>query len=225
MNILRWIESAAWIAGVALLAIYAGARASSERARVDGIAAIEHTIADVPARRLVELVDENPDVSSWSPARIVAWRKSAHARGRPLAVLRIPSVDLSVPVFDGTTETNLNRGAARIEGTARIGGQGNLGLAAHRDGYFRALKDVRIGDDVRLTTPQGALAYRVVNISIVEPDAMAVLAPGKASSVTLVTCYPFYFVGSAPQRFIVRAELMTSPTPPGHEAFSTQMSR
>lgn len=120
----------------------------------------------------------------------------------------VPSVGLSVPVFDGTSEINLNRGAGRIEGTAPIGVRGNIGLAAHRDGYFRALKDVRIGDTLNLTTPREVLAYRIVSTSIVDPAAIEVLSPSTTPSVTLVTCYPFYYVGSAPQRFIVRAELI-----------------
>lgn len=216
MKLLRWMERAAWIAGIALLAIYAGARASSEQARVEGIAAFEESVSgqDAPIssnRTVAEPVistssEGTPDISGWSVARIAAWQESLSKPEMPQAVLQIPAVALSVPVFDGTTEINLNRGAARIEGTARIGAPGNLGLAAHRDGYFRALKDVRSGDEVQLRTHDGVIAYRVVNISIVEPDAVEVLAPTATSSLTLVTCYPFYFVGSAPQRFIVRAE-------------------
>lgn len=208
MNMLRWLERAAWVAGIVLLAIYAGARASSEHARLDGIAAIEASPPTERREQTFSWTGEDPDTSTWSPARIALWRQSADAREKPEAVLRVPSVGLSVPVFNGTAEINLNRGAGRIEGTAPIGARGNIGLAAHRDGYFRALKDVRIGDQLHLTTPREVLAYRIVNTSIVDPAAIEVLAPTTTPSVTLVTCYPFYFVGSAPQRFIVRAELI-----------------
>ena len=129
-------------------------------------------------------------------------------------MLSIGSVDLRVPVFEGTSEKNLNRGAGRIEGTARIGEPGNIGLAAHRDGYFRALKDIRIGDRVQLTTPREVLTYRIVATAVVDPTAVEVLASTHTEMLTLVTCYPFYFVGAAPRRFIVHAELIQDRNPP-----------
>jgi sortase A len=122
-------------------------------------------------------------------------------------VLRIPNLKLAVPVFEGTSELNLNRGAARIEGTARIGATGNLGLAAHRDGFFRPLKDIHVGDPLYLDTVGRTLIYRVSSIRIVTPEDVEVLEPTDKPSITLVTCYPFYFVGSAPKRFIVHARL------------------
>jgi sortase A len=122
-------------------------------------------------------------------------------------VLRIPNLKLAVPVYEGTNELNLNRGAGRIEGTAAIGASGNLGLAAHRDGFFRPLKDIHVGDPLYLDTIDRTLIYRVSSIRIVTPGDVDVLAPTDKPSVTLVTCYPFYFVGSAPKRFIVQAQL------------------
>ena len=235
MTFLRWLERAAWIAGFGLLAIYAGARASSERARIEGIAAFEAvasnevgarnssstqnasgTSQSVPVLATLDATlgkthDATPDFSDWSATRITAWKESLDKANPPQAVLTIPAVDIRVPVFDGTTELNLNRGAARIEGTARIGAPGNLGLAAHRDGYFRALQNIKHGDILQLRTRAERIDYRVVGISIVEPEAIEVLAPSETPSITLVTCYPFYFAGSAPQRFIVRAERLTSP--------------
>jgi sortase A len=209
MNLLRWLERVAWIAGLALLAIYAGARASSERARLEGITAIEGARAELSSEPTQAVRSpEAPDISLWAPSRIEAWRVASNVREEPQAVLSIASVDLSVPVFEGTSENHLNRGAGRIQGTAQIGEQGNVGLAAHRDGYFRALKDVRIGDHLQLTTKREEFTYRVTDISVVEPTAVEVLAPTSTPSLTLVTCYPFYFLGSAPQRFIVRAELL-----------------
>ena len=211
---LRWLETIAWIAGVALLAIYAGARATAERARLEGIAAVQEAreaFSNEPTE--LRARPRPPDTSLWAPARIDAWRRASDARDAPQAVLDIDSVGLSVPVFEGTSERNLNRGAGRIEGTARIGATGNVGLAAHRDGYFRALKDVRIGDQLKLKTVRDELTYRIVETSIVAPTQVEVLAPTATPTLTLVTCYPFYFLGSAPQRFIVRAELEESPRP------------
>ena len=206
MNTLRTLEIAAWIAGIVLLAIYAGARASSERAREDAIAAFEQPLSREEEISLPE--PEKPDVATWSQARIAAWRESLHAQGRPEALLQIPSIGLNVPVFDGTSELNLNRGAARIEGTARVGSPGNTGFAGHRDGYFRALGEVRLGDTLHIKTGSRSLAYRIVSTIIVDPADVHVLAPTAVPTVTLVTCYPFYFVGAAPKRFIVKAELI-----------------
>ena len=103
--------------------------------------------------------------------------------------------------------SNLNRGVGRIIGTARPGGPGNIGIAGHRDGFFRGLKDISVGDDVELTTTKERATYIVDQIEIVSPTDVRVLQPRGVSSLTLVTCYPFYFVGDAPNRFIVHASL------------------
>ena len=124
----------------------------------------------------------------------------------PSGVLRIPSLDLEVPIYSGTSAANLDRGAAHIEGTSALGGAGNAGLVSHRDGFFRKLGDIAIGDELELETAGGRLSYRVVDLAIVSPRDVHVLAPTGTPSVTLVTCYPFYFVGHAPQRYVVRAE-------------------
>ena len=114
-----------------------------------------------------------------------------------------------MPVYNGTDEINLNRGAGRIIGTARIDAPGNLGIAAHRDGFFRVLKDVELGDTLELQTHQGEKEFVVSSITIVDPTDVSVLAPTDQPTVTLVTCYPFYFVGHAPKRYIVKAELLS----------------
>jgi sortase A len=128
----------------------------------------------------------------------------------PLAVLSIPRIGVEVPVFDGTDELVLNRGAGRIAGTAKPGQPGNIGIAAHRDGFFRGLKDIRVGDRVALRAQSDEFLYTVDNIEIVEPTDVSVLRNRSSSSVTLVTCYPFYFVGDAPQRYIVHASIVDS---------------
>ena len=123
----------------------------------------------------------------------------------PLAVLRINRFKLEVPVLEGTDDSSLNRGGWSHRREAKPGEDGNIGIAGHRDGFFRALKDIPSGDALRLETLRGAEAYRVERVWIVSPDDVSVLDPTPARSITLVTCYPFYFVGSAPQRYIVRA--------------------
>jgi sortase A len=218
---LRYLEVAAWTLGTLLLATYAGAQWWYAHGRDEGIAAFaaardEAMRSPLASAARRDLSASRVDMSTWSPERIARYRESQRAPGVPLAVLRIPAVKLAVPVFDGTSEQNLNRGAGRIAGTAQIGEPGNVGIAAHRDGFFRALKDVQI-DDLLLLERLGATdAYRIVSTRVVDPSDMSVLAPTATHSVTLVTCFPFYYVGSAPRRFIVHAERMsTKKTPAG----------
>jgi sortase A len=151
----------------------------------------------------------DPDVSLWSPKRILAYKESLLSKfDPPLGVLEIPKLQLTAPVFEGTDDLTLNRGVGRIAGTARIGERGNIGIAGHRDGFFRGLKDIHEGDTIELQVAKKTIAYRVRQIEIVNPENTGVLASSADSELTLVTCYPFYFVGSAPQRFIVHAALV-----------------
>jgi len=146
------------------------------------------------------------DYSLWSEKRIHEYEATlAEHFDEPLGLLRIPKIHLEVPIFNGTDDSILNRGAGRIEGTARVGQAGNLGIAGHRDGFFRGLKDVTTGDTIELETAAGTLTYTIDSIKIVEPSDVSVLRNGPTDSVTLVTCFPFYFIGSAPQRYIVHA--------------------
>jgi len=116
-----------------------------------------------------------------------------------------------VAVLEGTDDWTLNRAVGHIEETAKPGATGNIGIAGHRDGFFRPLQNVRIGDRLEVQTLDGTQVYRIARTWIVEPDDVSVLDPTSMPSVTLVTCYPFYFVGPAPRRFIVRAERVGSP--------------
>jgi sortase A len=148
----------------------------------------------------------------WSAIRVRTY-KAALQQPTPtaLAVLRIPRLKLEVPVFDGTTDAVLDLAAGRIEGTALPGTPGNVGLAAHRDGFFRVLKDIKEGDTLVLDTPVALEHYRVEWIRITTPDDVSVIDPTPGAAVTLVGCYPFYYQGSAPQRFIVRAVPTAAP--------------
>ena len=137
----------------------------------------------------------------------------SHVAGTPLAVLKIPKIHLEVPVFEGTDNLTLDRGAGRIAGTAQPGEAGNLGIAGHRDGFFRGLKDIEQGDEIRLDLPGGESAYVVNSISVVTPEDVSVLRSTPTPSITLVTCFPFYFVGGAPRRYIVSALLREGHNP------------
>jgi sortase A len=146
------------------------------------------------------------DFSLWSMKRITAYEESLKQQfGPPLAVLGIPKIGVEVPVFDGTGDLTLNRGVGRIVGSGRVGQGGNVGIAGHRDGFFRGLKDVVVGDRIELRTPRRTEIYRVDQIRIVQPTEVDVLKDWGVATLTLVTCYPFYFIGNAPQRYIVRA--------------------
>jgi len=148
------------------------------------------------------------DFRLWTGRRITAYKQAlATHMGAPLAVLSIPRLRLDVPVFEGTDELTLNRGAGRIVGTAQPGERGNIGIAAHRDGFFRGLKDVRPGDRIELAQLRRRFVYTVDNIAVVDPGDVTVLHARPQASLTLVTCYPFYFIGDAPQRYIVQASL------------------
>jgi sortase A len=217
---LRSIEMPLIVAGLALLAVYGAARlhgfiganqALEEFERLDEAARNSPSPlgSDPPATEVAAdlAVAGHPDQTLWGQSRIVAYRTSLTANvGAPLGGMAIPKIDQRVPEFDGTADMTLNRGIGRIEGTAAIGTSGNLGLAGHRDGFFRGLKDIVVGDAIDLRSRNANVRYRVTEILIVEPTDVYVLDPTDDATLTLVTCYPFYFVGSAPQRYIVKAE-------------------
>ena len=125
----------------------------------------------------------------------------------PLAILRIAKIHLEAPVFDATDDITLNHGVGQIAGTALPGEKGNVGIAGHRDGFFRNLKDLSRGDVIELETTTSSELYVVDSVLVTGPDDVSVLRPREAQSLTLVTCYPFNFVGPAPRRFIVEASL------------------
>jgi len=118
----------------------------------------------------------------------------------------VTRLGLSVVVMEGTSAHTLRRAAGHLEGTALPGEPGNVVISGHRDTLFRPLKDIRRNDIVQVTTSAGEFRYRVVSMKIVSPDDASVLDSDGSDLLTLVTCYPFYFVGPAPNRFIVRAE-------------------
>jgi len=123
--------------------------------------------------------------------------------------IQIPRLSVSAIVFEGISSTTLRRAVGHIPGTAFPGQRGNVGISGHRDTFFRPLRNIRRNDIITLTTLLGEYRYRVVSMKIVGPKDVAVLKPSGDEILTLVTCYPFYFVGAAPDRFIVRAERIT----------------
>ncbi len=199
---LWWLfaEGFLWTLALTLLSTWAAFRLA-------GAAEARHELARFAVLEASsQLETAMPDQSLWSPARVKAWQSAVNDPApAPLGVLRIPRLKIEAPVLAGTDDATLNRGVGLIEETAQPGTDGNAGIAGHRDGFFRGLKDIKEGDAIELQTLGGREAYRVERVWIVEPDDVSVLDPTPSRSLTLVTCYPFYFVGSAPQRFIVRA--------------------
>jgi sortase A len=152
-----------------------------------------------------------PDFRFWSQKRIEAYQASLIAPAqRPLGVLRISAINLEVPVLEGTDDLTLNRAVGHIDGTPAPGETGNVGIAGHRDGFFRDLRNIHLGNTIDLFTEKGNSRYVVDEIVIVPPDDVSVLAQRSKPALTLVTCYPFYFVGNAPLRYIVRATITDS---------------
>jgi sortase A len=136
-----------------------------------------------------------------------AARRPEPAAGSPIGRIEIPRLGVSSIVRAGSDARTLQLAVGHIPGTALPGEQGNMGLAGHRDTFFRRLRDIRTDDVIRVVTPDGSFLYRVQRTNIVQPTDVWVLDPTSDSTLTLVTCYPFSYIGSAPQRFIVRATL------------------
>lgn len=200
--------------GLALLAAWACVRSYGtirSRAAVAQFRTLEATIQTTnedAAASIEPLPNSSIDFRTWSAQRISAYKDGLTKEFEsPIALLRIPKIELEVPVFNGTDGLTLNRGVGRILGTAKIGQPGNLGIAGHRDSFFRGLQNITAGDVVELARPSATDTYTVHDIKIVTPEDTHVLDSTPTSTLTLVTCFPFYFVGHAPKRFIVAASL------------------
>jgi len=213
----RWLERALLWGGACCLLLVGAAALHGRVGQAYAAWSFDRALQGRPASAASFLADSllasKVDATTrkdWSAQRVRAFEEAEAAAGRtpPLGRLEIPSLDLAVMVLDGTDEETLNRAVGRIAGTAQPGELGNLGIAGHRDGWFRALRKLLPGDEIVLRTMDGRYRYRVEEIEIVNPAETAVLAPSPDARLTLVTCYPFYWMGSAPQRFIVKAPLV-----------------
>jgi sortase A len=209
---LVWVERLLLAAGTIFLTVYAvaridGWRSSRAALREFDRAAAPTLQADPQAAPLPSRQETDPDFSLWSPERVRAFEASALTEDRASAVIEMDRPKIRVPVFEGTDDPVLDRGAGFIPGTARPGEGGNIAIAGHRDGFFRGLMYTQVGDAIRLRAAGQTQLYRVVGTEIIDPDNIDVLMDRDVPTLTLVTCYPFYYVGSAPQRFIVHATL------------------
>jgi sortase A len=186
--VLAWVERSLYLFGAVCLGWVAWVQIDSTLFQRRALAALESGAAGVEGSR----------------------ETAAIASGAPLARLRLPRLDLAVMVAEGTGEEVLRRAVGHLAGSDLPGDSGHVVLAGHRDTFFRPLEAAEVGDIVEIDTGVESLAYRVSWIRVVEPTDVWVLEDPGYPALTLVTCYPFRYVGDAPQRFIVRAHRVDS---------------
>jgi sortase A len=207
----RGIESVLLCSGLVLVMVYGCARMHSELMSRAGVWSFKAQETASRAAKGDDLNGRKVDFSGLSGDGVKAYTQALSAKlPAPLAVLSIPRLGMEIPVFEGTDGLTLNRGAGRIKGTAMPGEPGNIGIAAHRDGFFRSLKNVHPGDRIELAQLRHRFVYTVDTLAVVDPSNVSVLQARSQPSLTLVTCYPFYFIGGAPRRYIVQASLADS---------------
>jgi sortase A len=194
---LRWLERVLLAIAIVSLGYYAYAAIESHLYQSYEDRQLDAILKSAPARPL----------PSSAPANVATPRHHDPPPGSVVGRIDIPRLHVSAVVRAGSDARTLRLAVGYIPGTALPGEPGNIGLAGHRDTFFRRLRDIRPRDEIRIETPRGTYRYRVANTRIVNPDDVWVLDPTPHPTLTLVTCYPFTYIGSAPRRFIVRAQL------------------
>jgi sortase A len=174
--------------GLGCLGTYAYETVDARRFQAEQTAAFERTARTAAA-----------------PARVLA--------GGLVGMLDVPRLHLSTPVIEGDDDGVLKRSVGHLPDTPMPWEGGNSAIAGHRDGLFRPLKQVKVGDEIRFRTTRGEFRYRVTRTAIVAPDDLSVLEPQASPALTLITCYPFSYVGPAPKRFVIHAERLARATP------------
>lgn len=198
---LKYVERLLLIGGAAALLWCAGIATST--AVVQRLA--RETLRATPpvAARSSSTVDAASLASPATPPRVVP--------GSILAELSIPRVGVDAMVFQGSDDRTLRFGLGHLEDTPLPGEPGNVAIAGHRDTFFRPLEHVRVGDDIWLDTADARVHYRVSWLRVVSSSSVSVVGPTMEATLTLVTCYPFRFIGPAPDRFVVRAQRVDDP--------------
>jgi sortase A len=146
-----------------------------------------------------------PDQSQWSDKARANYEATKDDGGEPLAVLEIDRLSIVAPIYKGTRRATLDRGLGLVESSPSPGEIGNIALSGHRDSFFRPLKDIKFGDKITLHMRDSDQDFLVTDIRIVDALDISVLDDSDTTVLTLITCYPFYYVGYAPDRYIVRA--------------------
>ncbi len=213
---LRWLEHLFLIAGAAALIWSAVIVTDGAIAQWKARSALEIAMAVDELTRAVGPVQD--------PSRPLPTAESSRHPppdiGAAIAALSIPRVQLSAIVLHGSDARTLQRGPGHLEHTAVPGDAGNIVIAGHRDSFFRPLRDIRLADDIFVQTRDGHYHYRVTSLRVVGPREVSVIAPTSEETLTLITCYPFWVLGHAPDRFIVRAARVEEGAPPLLEARS-----
>jgi sortase A len=195
--VVQSVERCLWVIGFVALAVWLAVWLNARQQQAEG------------SRELDRFLEGHQSVLEEHAAAPLHSRPGSTARMAPGALIgriEIPRLKMSTVVFEGTGDDVLRIGVGHLAGSPLPGEVGNVVLAAHRDTYFRSLRDIRDRDRINVVTPTGTRRYRVESITIVEPNHTEVLAQGPETTLTLVTCYPFTWFGHAPKRFIVRAE-------------------
>jgi sortase A len=172
----------------------------------DGVLAQRNGQRALEIAMAVEELTQSPTVEK----PVIHSRRSPLEVGAAMAALSIPRVQLSAVVLHGSDARTLQRGAGHLEHTAIPGDTGNIVIAGHRDSFFRPLRHIRLADDIFLETRDGHFHYRVTSLRVVGPGELSVVSPTSEETLTLITCYPFWVLGRAPDRFIVRAARVDS---------------
>ncbi len=189
----RWVSRGLIAVGVACLIFYSVVTVRAWRYQRAAKSQVEQMISI-----------ERPAVSDRMPVASKPLKP-----GDLIGRVDIPRLKLSAAVAEGDDDKTLGKAVGHLPDTPLPWHRrGNVALAAHRDGLFRSLEGIRLGDDIRIVTSRGDFHYRVTKMHIVDPDDVWVIAPTDTPTITLITCYPFSFVGNAPRRFIVKAELV-----------------
>lgn len=206
------LKMGGYLAGLALFMMFSRVDANTAEQTLEGkienqsSASTPIWIQDPYTSESVLTSIPEPDTSLWNAKRISDYEETLKVKVKPpLGIFTIEKLNIRVPVYNGTDEFYLDRGLGRIKGMAKMDEVGNLGISGHRDGFFRVLKDIEVGDDIEIETTRGVQNYEVSSITIIPKSDTSILAPTTDKTLTIVTCYPFYFVGNAPKRYIVKA--------------------
>jgi sortase A len=222
---LRMVELALWVAGLALLAVAFEAtferwtyQAQQERAlfqRGPAVAAVtrqrspsveaDRAAAEAIATAVHATEPDHDVVMPFKAPPLQARAQESASDPAAMGRLEIPRLGVAAIVADGSDDATLARAVGRVLGSALPGQRGNMVLAGHRDTFFRPLREIEVNDRIRFVAPSDTYEYRVSSMRVVEPEETSVLASKGAEELTLVTCYPFNFIGPAPERFVVVA--------------------
>ena len=172
----------------------------------------ERAVADLAPPQRAASTPFGPQLPPVSPSRLATTVSMPDSRGF-LGVLEVPRLGFSTVIFEGVEEKTLRRAVGHIPGTSFPGGKGNVGIAGHRDRFFRPLRELRSDDLILLHTPHAYYAYNVDSFRVVSPEETGILESSGKGQLTLVTCYPFFYLGPAPERFVVFARQVKAPTP------------